>query len=155
MPVNGYTVGRDVTVTMIDRQNGVAGRSGRLVIDSANVVSFDAKALKKEDWARPLNSPPMPLYIPDGWRGTLEIDRTDNTADLYQQNIEDRFWNGGNTTSGSIQELINEPDGSKTVKQYTQAMFWVEDTGTYRADGKVVQRIEWSAGRCRTTMQAG
>lgn len=141
MPVNGYTVGRDLVVTMA----GPGGQS--IVIDSDQVTHFDAKPLKREDFARPLNSPPRPLYIPDGWRGTVEVDRADATLDTFQSNQEANFWNGQNILSGTMLETITEDDGSVTQYQFTSVMYWVEEPGTYRADGKVMQRIDFCAGQ--------
>jgi hypothetical protein len=138
-------VGRDVTVT-------IAGAQGNIVIPSSQVTHFDAKPLKREDWSRPLNSPPEPLYMPDGWRGTIEIDRSDATLDTFQATLEANFWNGSNQLSGTIVQTIVEDNGSITQYQYNNVMFWVEDPGNFRADGKVSQRMEFSAGiRLRIT----
>lgn len=140
MPVNGWSVGRDVTVTL-------AGPGGvSIIIPSSQVTHFDAKPLKREDWHRPLNSPPMPIYMPDGWRGTVEFDRGNNTLDQFQATLESNFWNGTNTLSGTILETITENDGSVSQYQFDGVMYWVDDPGNFRADSKVQQRLEFCAG---------
>lgn len=141
MPVNGFTVGRDVTITI----SGPGNTS--IVIPANQVTSFDAKPGKREVWSRPLNQPPMPVYMPDGWRGRVTIDRTDATLDTFLANLEQSFWQGQNQLAGSVLETITEDDGSVTQWQYPQAMFWVDDPGTYHADGIVQQHLEFCAGQ--------
>jgi len=151
MPVNGYTVGRDVQIVMNSPTgNGVGGT----VIPPDQITSFDAKPMKKEVWARPLNSPPQPIYMPDGWKGTIEVDRMDATLDTYQATIEGNFWQGTNTASGIVTETITEENGNQTVIQYNGCMFWVEDPGSYKADGNIVQRVEFSAGERKITQSS-
>lgn len=145
MPVNGYTTGRDVQVVL--NQVGGGNLTGNTVLSPAQITGFDAKPMKREVWARPLNSPPAPIYMPDGWKGTIEVDRMDSTLDAYQAGIEANFWNGVNLVSGTITETITEDDGSQTVIQFNNCMFWVEDPGSYKADGNVTQRVEFSAGQ--------
>lgn len=140
MPVNGYTVGRDVTITVTGPGNT------SIVIPAAQVTQFEAKPLKREDWARPLNSPPKPLYIPDGWRGTVEVERQDASLDSFQANFEANFWNGQNMLPGSVLQTITEDDGSVTQWQFPQAMFWVEEPGVYKEPGPIKQRLEFCAG---------
>lgn len=141
MPVNGYTVGRDVTVTL----SGPGGTT--IVIPASQITHFDAKPLKREEWARPLNSPPQPIYMPDGWRGTVEVDRLDATLDTFQSRLESNFWGGINTANGTAIETITEDNGSITQYQFNNVMYWVEDPGTFRADGIVRQRMEFCAGQ--------
>ena len=141
MPVNGFTVGRDVTVTL------TGPGSTSIIISASQVTSFDAKPGKREVWSRPLNLPPLPLYMPDGWRGTLSVDRSDATLDTFLNTLEAAFWNGQNTLAGSVLQTITEDDGSITQWQFPNAMFWVDDPGAYHADGIINQRLEFCAGR--------
>jgi hypothetical protein len=139
MPVNGYSVGRDVTVT-------VAGPGGTsIVIPASEITAFDKRPLKREDVSRPLNSPPMFLYMPDGWRGTFSVDRQDSTLDSFQAALEAAFWAGTNSLSGTILETITEPDGSTSQYRYNGVMLWVDEPGSAAADRKISQRVEWSA----------
>lgn len=143
MPVNGFTVGRDVVVTM-------AGPGGaQIIIDSTQITNFDAKPHNRKEWSRPLNVPPMPIYIPDGWTGVVEVDRTDATLDTFQTSLEDTFWNGQNTLNGTILQTVTEDDGSITQYQFEGAMFWVDNPGNYKAEGRVTQHIEFCASRRR------
>jgi len=145
MPVNGYTVGRDVTVTI----SGAGGNN--IIISSDQVTHFEARPVKRQDWARPLNLPPRPLYMPDGWQGTFEVDRADATLDSYQADLESEFWNGQNILAGTLLETITEDDGSVTQYQFDGVMYWVEEPGAFRVDGIVRQRVEFCAGRRRRT----
>lgn len=93
MPVNGYTVGRDTTVNMTG-PNGT-----NIILPPDQVTNFDAKPLKREEVSRPLNSPPKFLYMPDGWRLTIEADRQDASLDQYMSDVEQAFWAGANTAA--------------------------------------------------------
>lgn len=141
MPVNGYTVGRDVTVTM----TGPGGTT--VVIPATAITNFDAKPHMRKEWSRPLNVPPQPIYIPDGWTGVIEVDRTDATLDTFQATLEDAFWNGKNTLSGMILQTVTEDDGSVTQYQYESVLYWVDNPGNYRAEGRVTQHIEFCSSR--------
>lgn len=143
MPVNGFTVGRDTTVNMTG-PNGT-----NIILPPDQVTNFDAKPLKREDVSRPLNSPPKFLYMPDGWRLTIEADRKDASLDQYMADVEQAFWAGAAVNAGTVFQTITEPDGSVTQWQYEGCQFWVEELGNYRADGKVAQRIEGAASRRR------
>src|SRR5215469_10319270 len=117
MPVNGYTVGRDLAVS-------ITGPSNVDITIAGNMVThFDAKPLKREDMSRPLNSPPRCLYIPDGWRGTIEFDRQDATLDTFQSDQEANFWNGVNLLGGTLLETVTEVDGTTTQYQFNDVMF--------------------------------
>jgi hypothetical protein len=140
MAVNSYTIGRDVTVTL-------AGPGGTTtVIPSTAITKFDAKPQKREEWSRPLNLPPQPLYMPDGWKGNLEVDRQDATLDTFQSNLEATFWAGQNTLSGTVLVSVTEVNGAVTQYRFDGCMFWVDDPGSYNADNKVTQRLEFCAG---------
>lgn len=140
MPINGFTVGRDVTVTL-------AGPGGTtIVIPASEVTHFEKRPLRREDWSRPLNSPPIPLYQPDGWRGQVGIDRQDASLDTFQANLEAQFWAGQNILSGWILETVTETNGTQTQYRYDDVMYWVEDPGMATADRRVQQRLDFCAG---------
>lgn len=139
MPINGFTVGRDVSV----QASAPGGAS--MIIPSTDVVHFEKRPLRREDWSRPLNSPPIPLYQPDGWRGNIGVDRQDATLDTFQAGLEAAYWAGQNTQSSTILETITEVNGSITQYRYDGCMFWVEDPGPATADRRLVQRLEFCA----------
>jgi hypothetical protein len=114
MPVNGYSVGRDVTVTI----SGPGGTS--IVIPASAITSFNKRPGKREDYSRPLNSPPIPLYMPDGWRGTFSVDRQDPTFDTFQASQEANFWADQNVLSGTILESWSPPSCSSTAAAPTK-----------------------------------
>jgi hypothetical protein len=140
LPVNGFTVGRDISITLA----GPGG--GTIVIPASAVTHFTKRPLKKDDWSRPLNSPPIPLYLADGWRGTVDIDRQDASLDTFQANLEASYWAGQNILSGTMLESITETNGTSSQYRYDDVMYWVEDPGDGTPDKKVSQRIEWCCG---------
>ena len=140
MPVNGFTVGRDVTVTL-------AGPGGTgIVIPANSVTHFTKRPIKKEDWSHPLNLPPIPLILHDGWRGTVEVDRQDSTLDSFQAALEANYWAGLNNLSGTILESITETTGKNSQFRYDDVLYWVSEPGDGTPDRKLSQRIEWACG---------
>jgi hypothetical protein len=143
MPFNGFTVGSDVTVS-------VAGPGGTaIVIPASEITAFDKRPMKREAVSRPLNGPPIFLYMPDGWRGTFGVDRQHSTLESFQAQLEASFFAGTNLLSGTILETITEPNGTTSHYQYTGVMLWVEDPGAAMAERKITQRVEW----CATTLK--
>jgi hypothetical protein len=140
LPVNGFSVGRDYMIAI----NGPGGTTA--VIPSSQITNFTKSPKKREDWSRPLNLPPIPLYVPDGWQGGCSIDREDNTLDTFQASNEANFWAGQSVLSGTIIESVTEPSGTVSQFRYDDVMFWVSNPGSATVDRKVEQHLEWCSG---------
>ncbi|MFZ0270995.1 MAG: hypothetical protein WAL34_04010 [Acidobacteriaceae bacterium] len=137
MPVNNFSVGRDVSLTLTN-PNGNLTLSG--------LTQFDAKpvytAIKSK---RISDGKTHHAQIPDGWEGSFKLDRLDPSVDIFFANLEAGYYAGQNTPSGTIQEIIAEADGSTTTWSYDEVVLKLDDAGSWAADKKVDQAIGFNA----------
>lgn len=137
MPLNGYSIGKDVKLT-------INGPNGLLRI---TLTAFDAKPVYTDLKASPLDSPPVHMSIPSGWKGTFKLDRQDSTIDDFLATNEAAYWAGQNILQGSITETISEVDGSSSRYRYTQVNLKVTDPGSWAGEKLVDQSLEFEASR--------
>lgn len=139
MPVNNYTIGKDVSL-VIQTENGPLTLPG-LTDFSADPVVVDIKS-------KPMTTGiPIHAYIPDGWRLSFKVDRTDPTIDSYWATFEAAYFAGGNQqSSGTILETIQEVD-SVSVWRYTNVVIKLDKSGDKGADKKVEMNLSGMASQ--------
>jgi len=140
MPVNNFSLGHDVQVTIYDA-------STQSIVQFPAQTGWQANPIYKNLKSGPLNGPPIFAEVPDGWRGSFDFDRTNNSIDIYFANFEAAYYNGGNPLDGSITETIQEADGTTTQFVYEGVSMRLANSGQWRASEKVTQRIDWSASQ--------
>jgi hypothetical protein len=137
MPLNGYTLGRDATFTVVTP-------SGTLTLNG--LTGFKSKPVYEKLKSKPLNGVVNNAAIPQGHTGSFTIDRSDAQTDTYFAQIEAAYLaNGATMQAGTILETINEADGSISQWQYNGVVLMLEDSGDFEADKKVVQTINFEA----------
>ena len=139
MPVNNFTVGKDVSLI-------VQTPTGQLNI-SNGITDFTADPVYSELKSKPLNGVPVFALIPDGWKGSFKLDRLSPAVDQYFAALEAAYFNGANQIAGTIYETITEADGSLSQFRYTGVIIKLEKAGDYSGDKKVEQSISFMAGR--------
>ena len=140
MPMNGQTVGRDVSVDLYTSR-------GILAISAAAITSFDTKPQTTNTASKGLDGITRYGVFPDGWTGTLSIDRLNGALDAFWAQIEADFYAGVNIQPGTITETIQEPDGSISQYRYTGVMFDFKDAGTKVGNQLVKQSLSFMAAR--------
>src|SRR5258708_4897027 len=110
MPVNNFTVGKDISLV-------IQTPTGQLAI-SAGITDFSADPMYTDLKSKPLNGIPIFGLIPDGWKGSFKLDRLNPLVDNYFAGLEAAYFQGGNQLAGTIYETIGEPDGSLTQWRY-------------------------------------
>lgn len=143
MPVNGYTVGRDITVTVVTSLGAVAKFSVRTGFSKRQETN-DVKVKRADGIVDH-------VVIPDGWTGTFDYDRGDSTIDDYFANLETAYYAGTNIASGSIVETITENDGSVSQYTYTGVQMKLSDGGSQTGDNTLKMKIDWMASRRKKT----
>lgn len=143
MPVNGYTVGRDIKVTLITSLGTVASFAVR--------TGFSKKQETNDVKVKRADGIVDHVVIPDGWTGTLDYDRGDSTIDDYFANLETAYYAGTNIASGSIVETITENDGSVSQYTYTGVQMKLSDGGSQTGDNTLKMKIDWMASRRKKT----
>jgi hypothetical protein len=138
MPVNGYTVGRDIVIC-------VQTPSGPLTLNG--VTKFTKKRDTTNKKVKLINGVTDPLVFPDGWSGAIEIERQDSTVDDYFAALEAGYYAGQNQESGTITETITEVSGAISQYQYTRVVLNLTNAGDAMADETVKLTIDWSASR--------
>lgn len=138
MPSNNLSLGHDVSVDIYD------GASGKVITFPARTM-FSADPITKQINSEPLNGPPIFAEAPNGWKGTLEFDRTDSTIDAYFAANEALYFAGGNPLSGSITQTIQEKDGSVTQWRFTGVAMKLDTSGNWKSAEKVTIKVSWSA----------
>jgi hypothetical protein len=138
MPVNGFNIGRDVTVD-INTPQGLLRATIR--------TGFSSKQETSQLQVKPMNGPNLFAEIPEGWSGTLEFDRGDDLLDAYFAAREADYFAGLNQAPTTITESITNPDGSPSQYSYTGVVLKFEDAGNKQSDQTVKQRVSWRAAR--------
>ncbi|MFN3886139.1 MAG: hypothetical protein ACK4MG_04200 [Aquabacterium sp.] len=138
MPMNGFTVGRDVSLSVVTANGPL-----RLTL----ITGFSAKPNTAETRVKGLDGVTRYLRFPDGWSGSFDVERQDSTVDDYFAQLEANYYAGINEQPATITETITEPNGSVTQWRYTGVLLKLEDAGTFQGDQTVKQRLSWVAAR--------
>lgn len=136
MPVNGYSVGRDVTVN-------INTSTGPLRLST--ITGFTSKPnIEKKD-VRGLDGIRRPLVFPDGWNGQFDVSRQDSTLDDFWATVEANYYAGQGIPGATITETITEPDGSVNQYRYLGAILFLDDAGDWKGNEAVNQRLSFEA----------
>lgn len=141
MPMNGFNVGRDVSLDVI-------GRNGQIA--SFNLITaFDAKQLTDKVSIRGIDGVVRFLELPGGWDGSFAIARADRVLDDFIADLEDAYYSGANVKASFITETITEPNGSISQWRYEGVMFKLDDAGSWKGNADVQMKLSWVASRKR------
>lgn len=136
MPLNDFSVGRDVTL-------GIDTSTGPLVISLITGFNSKQDVIKKR--IKGLDGKARPVTFPDGWSGRFEVEREDATLDTFFAKLEANYYAGEDAPTITITETITEPDGSVSQFQYTQCVLTLSDAGDWKGDDTVKQTLEFEA----------
>jgi hypothetical protein len=136
MPINSFSIGRDCQLVIM-------GPFGR--VDLSYVTGFESRQLTQSVRLDRLDGVPMGAELPKGWEGSFEVERGTSTVDDFMAVAEQAFFTQGNLPAGTIYQYIQEVDGSTSTYQYSGVVFKVSNSGTWRGDAAVKQRLEFFA----------
>ena len=138
MPLNGFTVGRDVTLTLVTP-------SGPLNLSL--ITGFQSKQEIVEEKIKGLDGVTRFLRFFDAWSGTFTLDRQDSTLDDYFSQLEANFYAGLSEQPTSLTETIQEVSGALSQYRYIGVLLKYDDAGEYRGDQSVKQSLSFTASR--------
>lgn len=138
MPLNGYSVGRDVSLD-------ISGAQGPLRFNQITV--FSSKPDVTDQKIKGLDGITRHLRFPDGWSGSFDLERQDSTVDDYFSQIEANYYAGLNETPITLTETITEVNGSVSQYRYLQVLLTLADAGDWKGDASVKQKISFVAAR--------
>jgi hypothetical protein len=140
MPVAGFTIGRDVSITINMPQGPVT---------FSNLTGFTRQQISTGIESKGLDGTDRFGEIPSGWQGTVEIDRANNNLDRAFSFLEELYYAGQNIPSSTISETATEVNGTTTQFRYTGVAFKFDNAGDAKGDAKVMQTFSWKASRRR------
>lgn len=138
MPVNGFNVGRDVSLDIIDANGPV--RFGL-------ITKFDSKPVTTDEKIKGIDGIVRHLNTPEGWTGSFDIERQGADLDAYFAKIEADFYAGKNSLPCAIQETVQEPNGAFTVYRYIGVILKFDDAGSWAGTQSVKQKVSFNASR--------
>ncbi|PHV13709.1 hypothetical protein CSQ90_27065 [Janthinobacterium sp. BJB303] len=138
MPLNGYSVGRDLSLDII-------GPNGPVNLNQ--IVGFTAKPDVTDKKIKGLDGITRHLRFPDGWSGSFDLERQNNVVDDYFSTLEANYYAGLNESPATITETIQEVDGSVSQYRFLQVLLTLEDAGSFKGDDTVHQKVRFVAAR--------
>lgn len=140
MPMNGQSVGRDVSVDLMTSR-------GLLAVPAQAITDFSAQPSTTSTASKGMDGITRYGVFPDGWTGVISIDRMGSQVDDYWAQLEADFYAGVNIQSGTITETIEEPNGGVSQYRYTGVMFDYKDAGTKTPNQLVKLKLNFMAAR--------
>lgn len=134
MAFDQFSIGKDVVIDVILSD----GTALQLPV---TVTGFMMKAEYARVTSSPMSGKNLEVSLPKGWRGTIKLDRKDNTIDVFFAQREAAFYAGLSITTATITETITESDGTVTQFQYTECSLSFDDAGDKQGDKKIEQTI--------------
>src|SRR5260364_149630 len=138
MPVNGLSVGRDITLDLIT-PNGPLRLNG--------ITKFTSKPDVVDEKIKPLNRAAIHLRFPDGWSGSFEIERDSDALDRHFARAEDDYYLGVNESPCTSTETIIEPNHAISQYRYEGVLLKLEDAGEWEDTKSVKQKLSFVASR--------
>ncbi|HKT53322.1 MAG TPA: hypothetical protein VJP88_02645 [Caulobacteraceae bacterium] len=137
-----YNVGRDATLNIV--ASGSPLSPILLTNFESNQETVDLKS-------KPLNGPPIFQKVPDGWKGSFEIDRANSILDDYFAAEESAYFAGDDANVVTILQTIRDAAvgavGPVHQYRYTGVVLKLENAGAYTADAKVSQKVSFVASQ--------
>lgn len=138
MPVNGFSVGRDVALT-INTPEGV--------VRFPLITGFDAKPEVATQKVKGLDGLVRNVVFHDGWTGSFDIERQDSSLDDYWAQIEADYFAGFSSGAATITETITEVSGAVSQYRFDGVVLKLDDPGNWKGDATVKQKLSFMASR--------
>ena len=136
MTSTAFNVGRDCQIVLM-------GPFGR--IDLSHVTSFEARQLTAAIRVDRIDGTQIAADLPKGWEGGFDIERGNSAVDDFIAQIEAAFVNGSAVPTGTLYQYVNEVNGSTSTYQFNAVVFKLTQSGIWRGDQSVKQRLEFFA----------
>lgn len=140
MALTTFSIGRDTQLV-------VMGPTGR--VDLSHVTAFESRQITAAVRVARIDGTQLAAELPKGWEGSFEVERGTSALDDFIAAIEQNFFNGSNTQSGSMYQYITEGDSSTSTYQFDGVVFKLVNAGMWKGDTSVKQKLEFFATRKR------
>lgn len=122
-------------------------RLGRVQLD--NVTGFDPKQDVTKLKSNRLDGVKMTAHLPDGWSGSISIDRGTPALDLLLAQIESGWMDAGTYDNCTLYQFINEVGGAQTIAIFDNVSLTLSDAGDWKPDSITKQKLDFEANRRR------
>lgn len=139
MPMNGYSIGRDVTIT-ITLPDGTA-------LDLGKLTKFTSKQEADNQDIKALDGQKDRLRFFGGWTGSFEAERRGPEVDAYFAQLEANYYAGNDEPPATITETILEPSGAVSQFRYERVVLSYDDAGDKQGDKSISHKISFFARR--------
>jgi len=136
MPLNGFSVGRDVSLN-INTSTGT--------LNLSLITSFKSRQQVVKKSIKGLDGKTRTLKFPNGWAGSFDVERQDATLDDYIAQDEANYYAGQDNPTITITETITEVDGSVSQYQYKNCTLTLSDAGDKKGDDTIKQSLEFES----------
>jgi hypothetical protein len=140
MPVNSQSIGKDVSLDIYTSR-------GPLNVPAAAITNFTSQPQTTSTASKGLDGVTRNAVFPDGWQGTFEIDRLNDSIDAWWAQYEADYYAGVNLTGGTITETIAEPNGSVSQYRYTGVVLNFTNAGSRQGNQLIKQTLSFMASR--------
>lgn len=134
MPINNFSVGRDITLTIVTP-------SGPLNLNL--ITGFQSAPEMAEVKVKGLDGITRHARFWDGWRGSFSVERSDSKVDDYFALLEANYYAGLNEQPATITETITEVSGAVTQWRYLNVLMKLDDAGSWAGDQTVKQKLSF------------
>jgi hypothetical protein len=114
-------------------------------VDLTYVTGFESRQITQSVRLDRLDGVPMGAELPKGWDGSFEVERGTSAVDDFIAAAESAFFSVGSLPAGTVYQYIAEVDGSTSTYQYSGVVFKLANSGAWRGDSSVKQRLEFYA----------
>lgn len=136
-----FSTGRDCSVVLIHPA------FGRVQLD--NVTGFDPKQDVIKLNTKRLDGVRMTAHLPNGWSGSISVDRGSPSLDILMAQIEAGWIDQGTYANCTLYQFITEVGGTQTVAIYDNVSLTLSDAGNWQPDAITKQRLDFEANRRR------
>lgn len=136
-----FSTGRDCVIVIVHPTFGP--------VELDNVTSFDAKQDVVKLKSRRLDGVKLNASLPDGWSGSLDVDRGTPALDALANLIEAGWIDAGIYNNATMYQYITEVTGLPSIWAYDNVALSLPDAGKWAADAITKQRLDFTANRRR------
>jgi hypothetical protein len=139
MPMNGFTLGKDVAIDIIDPNTSAILQSFKLR------TAFEYKQLTSRVTIKGSDGIVRYLELPEGWEGSLEYERQNSDLDRYIASLETNYYAGLNLLPATLTATVSEVSGAPTTMRFQGVVWKLAEGGQWQSDNTIKQRLDWCA----------
>ena len=140
MPLSSLSVGRDTTLQIYDPNAGG-------IVTLTKITEFESKPDTVKLKSKGLDGIVIHAVEPDGWSGTITVDRMDPNVDRLFGLLESNYYAGINIQNQTITQTVKEADGTYTQYIYAGVALNLDDAGMWSNGKQVTQKLSWCSSK--------